>query len=114
MGEKIVNSFAFPSDPRLSLNEGFNLEISGLREDDAGEYVCEIETYGAPLDQNSKLEILGKSINQTSILHVALMQNDIISKTFLLMSGKHTRYLKMENNYSDYFPDPYNWLNLRN
>uniref|UniRef100_A0A0K2SXN7 Ig-like domain-containing protein n=1 Tax=Lepeophtheirus salmonis TaxID=72036 RepID=A0A0K2SXN7_LEPSM len=45
-------------DERLSLLEGFNLQIRNLRESDAGEYVCEIETYGSPLDQKSTLEIL--------------------------------------------------------
>ncbi|QQP41359.1 Uncharacterized protein FKW44_015705, partial [Caligus rogercresseyi] len=45
-------------DPRISLLEGFNLQIRNLRESDAGEYVCEIETYGSPLDQKSTLEIL--------------------------------------------------------
>ena len=29
-----------------------------------GEYVCEIETYGSPLDQTSTLEILGKCFVQ--------------------------------------------------
>ena len=30
----------------------------------SGEYVCEIETYGSPLDQTSTLEILGKCFAQ--------------------------------------------------
>ena len=46
-------------DSRLSLR-GYNLRIDRLRETDAGEYVCEIETYGSPLAQSSNLEILGK------------------------------------------------------
>ena len=29
-------------------------------ESDSGEYVCEIETYGSPIHQTSRLEILGK------------------------------------------------------
>lgn len=46
-------------DARLSLR-GYNLRIDRLRETDAGEYVCEIETFGSPLAQSSTLEILGK------------------------------------------------------
>ena len=29
----------------------------------AGEYVCEIETYGSPMHQTSRLEILGEYVN---------------------------------------------------
>ena len=39
---------------------GQSLEISGIREEDTGEYICEVETYGAPLDQTHTLEVLGK------------------------------------------------------
>jgi len=45
-------------DPRLQLQGGHNLRISQLKDSDAGEYVCQIETYGSPLDQRSTLEIL--------------------------------------------------------
>ena len=70
-------------DPRLSLEDGYNLRIDDLQETDSGikltntsyiwqkmrncfgifsgEYVCEVETYGSPLHQSSRLEILGKS-----------------------------------------------------
>jgi len=45
-------------DPRLSLEDGYNLRIDDLQETDSGEYVCEVETYGSPLHQSSRLEIL--------------------------------------------------------
>ena len=65
------------------MHDGYNLRIKDLRESDAGarnkrsfrlyaffksifspsvhigEYVCQIETYGSPVDQKSQLEILG-------------------------------------------------------
>ena len=46
-------------DRRLHLQDGFNLRIDDLKEEDSGEYVCEIETFGSPIHQTSKLEILG-------------------------------------------------------
>ena len=39
---------------------GYNLDIDDIMEEDAGEYICEIETYGAPLHQTHRLEVLGK------------------------------------------------------
>ena len=54
-GENIIRK-----DPRLQLDGGHNLRISQLKDSDAGEYVCQIETYGSPLDQRSTLEILGQ------------------------------------------------------
>lgn len=38
---------------------GYNLNIRDVNEEDAGEYICEIETYGSPLDQMHTLEVLG-------------------------------------------------------
>jgi len=52
-GENVIRK-----DPRLQLDGGHNLRISQLKDSDAGEYVCQIETYGSPLDQRSTLEIL--------------------------------------------------------
>jgi len=45
-------------DSRLHLENGYNLRIDDLRESDSGEYVCEIETFGSPIHQTSRLEIL--------------------------------------------------------
>lgn len=45
-------------DPRLSLEDKFNLRVDDLKESDEGEYVCEIETFGSPMHQTSRLEIL--------------------------------------------------------
>ena len=47
-------------DSRLRLENGYNLRINDLMESDSGEYVCEIETFGSPMHQTSRLEILGK------------------------------------------------------
>jgi len=52
-GEVIIRK-----DSRFSLTHGYDLQIRNLKQSDAGEYVCEIETYGSPLDQTSTLEIL--------------------------------------------------------
>ena len=46
-------------DSRMSLKE-FNLEIADAVEEDIGEYICNVETFGDPLDQIHKLDILGK------------------------------------------------------
>lgn len=54
-GEVIIRK-----DRRLSLHNRFNLRIDVLQEDDAGEYICEVETYGSPISQISNLEILGE------------------------------------------------------
>ncbi len=35
----------------------------------AGDYICELETYGEPIDQVNKLDVLGKSLNKI-IVHV--------------------------------------------
>ena len=50
-------------DSRLRLENGYNLRINDLMESDSGEYVCEIETFGSPMHQTSRLEILGKPLN---------------------------------------------------
>lgn len=52
-GEVIIRK-----DHRFLLTDGYNLQIRNLKKSDAGEYVCEIETYGSPLDQTNTLEIL--------------------------------------------------------
>ena len=48
-------------DARMKLL-GQSLEISEVTEDDAGEYVCNVETFGAPLDQLHTLSVLGRMI----------------------------------------------------
>ena len=45
-------------DDRMKL-VGQSLEISEVAEEDAGEYVCNVETHGAPLDQIHTLTVLG-------------------------------------------------------
>ena len=55
-GETIIRK-----DPRLHL-VGYNLDINEVMEEDAGEYVCEIETYGDPLDQVHTVEVLGRRL----------------------------------------------------
>ena len=47
-------------DSRLHLENGYNLRIDNLQETDSGEYVCEIETFGSPIHQTTRLEILGE------------------------------------------------------
>ena len=45
-------------DPRLRL-EGYNLTLSGVRPEDEGEYICEVETFNLePIQQASKLSVL--------------------------------------------------------
>ena len=39
---------------------GQSLEILEIGEEDAGEYICEVETFGPPLDQLHTLEVLGQ------------------------------------------------------
>ena len=53
-GQKLIRK-----DLRMSLR-GFNLAISETVEEDMGEYICNVETFGEPLDQVHKLDILGK------------------------------------------------------
>ena len=53
-------------DSRLRLENGYNLRINDLMESDSGEYVCEIETFGSPMHQTSRLEILGKPLKLLS------------------------------------------------
>ena len=45
-------------DPRLRL-EGYNLTLAGVRPEDEGEYICEVETFNLePIQQASKLSVL--------------------------------------------------------
>ncbi|XP_023342737.1 limbic system-associated membrane protein [Eurytemora carolleeae] len=44
-------------DPRMNL-DGQSLSISSITDEDSGEYICEVETFGAPLHQQHKLEVL--------------------------------------------------------
>ncbi len=57
---KFEFEFQIRKDRRLSIVDGFSLRIDGLQEKDAGDYICEIETYGKPVSQTSTLEILGE------------------------------------------------------
>ncbi len=61
--------FQIRKDRRLSIVDGFSLRIDGLQEKDAGDYICEIETYGKPVSQTSTLEILGERKNLNAILN---------------------------------------------
>ena len=45
-------------DPRMKLIRQ-SLEISDVTEDDAGEYICNVETVGDPLDQEHAVTVLG-------------------------------------------------------
>ena len=53
-GDKIIRK-----DSRMRL-VGQSLEISGVKEEDAGEYICNVETFGAPLDQSHIVSVLGQ------------------------------------------------------
>ena len=61
---KFEFEFQIRKDRRLSIVDGFSLRIDGLQEKDAGDYICEIETYGKPVSQTSTLEILGERKKQ--------------------------------------------------
>ena len=43
-----------------------SLEISSVGVEDGGDYICNVETIGKPLDQVHTLEVLGKYRNQES------------------------------------------------
>ena len=40
---------------------GKSLGISDVTEEDAGEYICNVETFGSPLDQVHTVSVLGKN-----------------------------------------------------
>ena len=44
------------------------LEISDVTEEDAGQYICNVETFGSPLDQVHTVSVLGKTPFQTRLL----------------------------------------------
>ena len=48
-------------DARMKLLD-HSLEISDVTEDDAGEYICNVETFGSPLDQVHTMSVLGKTV----------------------------------------------------
>ncbi len=56
----IVFSFKTVRNCRMALH-GQSLEILEIGEEDAGEFICEVETFGPPLDQVHTLEVLGKN-----------------------------------------------------
>jgi hypothetical protein len=48
-------------DTRMSLikgSKGISLQIENVSPDDRGEYICEVETYGDPIDQINQLNVL--------------------------------------------------------
>ena len=47
-------------DARMKLLDQ-SLEISDVTEEDAGQYICNVETFGSPLDQVHTLSVLGKN-----------------------------------------------------
>lgn len=51
-------------DPRLKLVDGYNLQISDVKIQDAGDYVCQIGDQESK-DQVHTLEILGMIIKDT-------------------------------------------------
>jgi len=51
-GERLIRK-----DARMALID-YNLEISEVTEEDRGEYICNVETFGDPLDQAHRLEVL--------------------------------------------------------
>ena len=45
-------------DPRLRL-EGYNLTLAGVKPEDEGEYICQVETFNLePIQQSSALSVL--------------------------------------------------------
>jgi hypothetical protein len=49
---------------------GQSLEILEIGEEDAGEFICEVETFGPPLDQVHTLEVLGKDYTMEVLLEI--------------------------------------------
>lgn len=54
-------------DPRLKLVDGYNLQISDVKIQDAGDYVCQIGDQESK-DQVHTLEILGISMKNVDFL----------------------------------------------
>ena len=46
------------SNPRMRLR-GQSLEIDHISEKDSGQYICEVETFGTPINQIHTLQTLG-------------------------------------------------------
>ena len=55
-GDRIIRK-----DVRMKLL-GHSLEISDVTQKDVGDYICNVETFGSPLDQVHTLSILGKTV----------------------------------------------------
>ena len=67
-GDRIIRK-----DPRMKLL-GQSLEISEVTEEDAGDYICNVETFGSPLDQVHTLSVQGKTVldNRHDYHHLSL------------------------------------------
>ena len=46
---------------------GINLHIRNLNIDDAGNYICEVESEAEPIQQTNQLQILGKIIQYSTV-----------------------------------------------
>ena len=78
-------------DARMKLLDQ-SLEIADVTEEDAGQYICNVETFGSPLDQVHTVSVLGKNnacTDQTAYtyyqcLHLSnLYQKTVKSKSVL-------------------------------
>jgi hypothetical protein len=64
---RIIFSFKTVRNFRMALH-GQSLEILEIGEEDAGEFICEVETFGPPLDQVHTLEVLGENYTMEVLL----------------------------------------------
>ena len=58
-----AKSIMVTPDPRFRLASKHNLEIGGIRSQDAGDYTCKISLVGETVSITHTLEILGKDKN---------------------------------------------------